>query len=206
MTTSQEYWNQIYTDKLSNEVSWFQNEPLTSLNLITSISNSHSSVIDIGAGASMLIDELVSIGYEDLTILDAAPAALLQVQSRLGSSADTIEFIPADITSWTPRRHYDVWHDRAVFHFMTTEKSRSNYLSSMDRAVGIDGHVVLATFSEDGPETCSGLPVRRYTIEELVSVVGSGFQLISSQREVHTTPWGAPQPFNWVVLRRNARS
>jgi SAM-dependent methyltransferase len=202
MVDAQHYWDQMYTERNASDVSWFQAEPLTSLNLVTQRSSNQSSVVDIGAGTSSLVDELLHRGYRDVTVLDAAESALGQVQRRLGGLAEVVSFIAADVTSWAPPRRYDIWHDRAVFHFMTAEESRSRYLAVMDAALESNGYVVLATFSEDGPETCSGLPVRRYSTEELVSTVGPRFELRSSQREIHTTPWGVPQPFTWVVLQK----
>lgn len=203
MTTSnRDHWNQVYRDKQSSEVSWFEAQPRLSLQKILSVTTVQSSVIDIGAGASFLVDQLIDMGYNDVAILETALSALEQVKIRLGKSHSHVEFIAADITSWEPQRKYDLWHDRAVFHFMTSEESRKSYLASLNAVVAEGGHVVLATFSEDGPEQCSGLNVQRYSLDSMLATIGDGFELLSFEREIHSTPWGAEQPFNWFVLRR----
>lgn len=203
MTSSNhDHWNQLYRDKQSNEMSWFEEAPSLSLQKILSNSTNKSSVIDIGAGASFLVDQLIDLGYNNVTILDTAVSVLEQVQSRLNKSHSHVEFIAADITRWEPQRKYDLWHDRAVFHFMTTEESRRSYLSALNAAVTERGHVVLATFSEDGPEQCSGLTVQRYSLDLMLATIGEEFKFLSFEREVHITPWGAEQPFNWFVFQR----
>jgi 2-polyprenyl-3-methyl-5-hydroxy-6-metoxy-1,4-benzoquinol methylase len=161
-----------------------------------------SSVIEIGGGASYLVDSLAELGYRDLTVLDISENALSEVRLRMETSRAAVSFLVTDVTEWSPQRQYDVWHDRAVFHFMVTAENREAYLSAMRDAVAPGGHVILATFAEDGPEQCSGLPVQRYSVDELASIAGADFVLESSEREVHTTPWGSQQPFNWVVMTR----
>jgi cyclopropane fatty-acyl-phospholipid synthase-like methyltransferase len=142
------------------------------------------------------------LGYHDLSVLDISDEALSEVRLRIETSRAAVSFLVTDVTEWSPRRQYDVWHDRAVFHFMVTAENREAYLSAMRAAVAPGGHVILAAFGEDGPEQCSGLPVQRYSIDELASIAGVGFVLESSEREVHQTPWGSQQPFNWVVMTR----
>ena len=166
------------------------------------MSSRDSSVIDIGGGASYLVDSLAELGYHDLSVLDISDDALSEVRLRRETSGAPVSFLRSDVTEWSPQRQYDVWHDRAVFHFMVTAENREAYLSAMRDAVAPGGHVLLATFAEDGPEQCSGLPVQRYSVDELATIAGAGFVLEASEREIHTTPWGSQQPFNWVVVTR----
>jgi 2-polyprenyl-3-methyl-5-hydroxy-6-metoxy-1,4-benzoquinol methylase len=183
-------------------VSWYEASPVTSIRLVVAVSRRDSSVIDVGGGASYLVDSLAELGYHDLSVLDISDTALSEVRARMETRRATFSFLVTDVTEWSPQRQYDVWHDRAVFHFMVTAEAREAYLSAMRSAVAPGGHVILATFAEDGPEHCSGLPVQRYSVDELVSVAGTSFVLESSEREVHATPWGSRQPFNWVVMTR----
>jgi 2-polyprenyl-3-methyl-5-hydroxy-6-metoxy-1,4-benzoquinol methylase len=183
-------------------VSWYQGSPAISIRLVTSVSSRDSSVIDIGGGASYLVDSLAELGYHDLSVLDISDDALSEVRLRRETSGAPVSLLVTDVTDWSPQRQYDVWHDRAVFHFMVSAENREAYLTAMRDAVAPGGHVLLATFAEDGPEQCSGQPVQRYSVDELATIAGAGFALEASEREIHTTPWGSQQPFNWVVVTR----
>jgi ubiquinone/menaquinone biosynthesis C-methylase UbiE len=198
----QAHWQSIYATKAEREVSWFQDDPQPSLALIEQIASPSSSVIDVGGGASRLADALLERGFQDLTILDLSSAALAAAKERIGQEARRVQWIVADIAAWEPSRAYDVWHDRATFHFMVAEPDRAAYLSRLTRALNPGGHVIIATFALDGPEQCSGLPVRRYDADTLAQTLGADFQLISSRRHEHVTPRGAAQPFQFSVFRR----
>jgi 2-polyprenyl-3-methyl-5-hydroxy-6-metoxy-1,4-benzoquinol methylase len=201
---SQQHWNQIYSTKLLEETSWFQDDPATSLRLITSVSDAADSVIDIGAGGSFLVDELLENGYQDVTVLDISDHVLDQVQQRITGKKKSVSVIASDVTSWVPSRKFNVWHDRAVFHFLVEPVAVETYKEVLRQALSSDGVAIIGTFAEDGPESCSCLPIQRYSAEDLVRVFSGDFVLEKSERETHLTPWRAEQSFTWVVLRRRA--
>ena len=201
-TSAVRHWEQVYRARASDEVSWFQAEPATSLRLITSAGVPTGGVLDVGAGSSSLVDALLRQGFADVTVLDVSEAALQVVKARLGAAATQVSFVQADLLDWEPGRTFAVWHDRAVFHFLTTRAARESYVRLVDTCVLPGGTVVIATFAPDGPTHCSGLPVCRYDAAALAAELGAGFELVHSEREEHTTPSGAVQPFVWVVLRR----
>jgi SAM-dependent methyltransferase len=195
------HWQYMYTAKGEREVSWFQDDAQPSLALIEEVGSPPSAVIDIGGGGSRLADLLLQRDFLDLAILDLSSAALAAARARIGRAARRIHWIVADITTWEPSRTYDVWHDRATFHFMVAESDRAGYLSRLVRSLKAGGYAIIATFAPDGPEECSGLPVRRYDPDTLAHTLGGGFQLISSRGHRHVTPWGAEQPFQFCVFR-----
>jgi 2-polyprenyl-3-methyl-5-hydroxy-6-metoxy-1,4-benzoquinol methylase len=160
-----------------------------------------ASVLDVGAGASRLVDALLKQGFTDLTALDVADEGLALARARLGAAADRVRWITADLLTWEPGRTFDVWHDRAVFHFLTEPTARGRYRGLLAAAVPAGGTVIVATFAEDGPAQCSGLDVCRYDPASLHAELGPSFDLVTSRRQEHVTPWGAVQPFTWVVLR-----
>jgi trans-aconitate methyltransferase len=160
------------------------------------------SVLDVGAGRSTLVDELLADSFEDLTILDVSAAALESVHQRLARHGRHVNFIHADLLGWNPVRTFDVWHDRAVFHFLTRAQDRARYLHVASEAVGAAGTLIVAAFASDGPTHCSGLPVCRYDPAELAAEFESTFEPVHSEREEHRTPAGVLQPFTWAVLRR----
>ena len=196
------HWDTVFETRALDEVSWFQAVPTTSLRLLERWARRDGALIDVGAGASTLVDRLLAAGWEDVTVLDVSGAALTKVGQRLGDRSGAVTFVNADVRSWQPDRTYDAWHDRAVFHFLVDPADRDRYVSMTARAVAPGGVVVLATFADDGPTRCSGLPTSRYSSADLVRVFGPAFDLEHAEREEHTTPSGVVQPFSWVVLRR----
>ena len=192
----QAHWEGVYSKKKSTEVSWYQQHPERSLELIKATGvDASASIIDIGGGASTLVDFLLDAGYQNLTVLDIAHGAIEQAKSRLGLLADKVEWLEQDITRFVAEESFDVWHDRAVFHFLTDADDRLRYVEAMSNALKPGGHVVVATFDLDGPEKCSGLDVVHYSPETLSAIFGEGFQLVETRSEKHETPGGASQSF-----------
>jgi len=197
------HWQTVYTTKAENEVSWFQENPETSLRLIRDAGASASSaIIDIGGGASRLVDALVAQGFRSLAVLDISAAALEVAKTRLGPKSADVDWIVADVTKWTPARTYDIWHDRAAFHFLNQVADRDAYIDRLKSAVVAGGQVVIGTFALDGPEKCSGLQVARYDATSLADTLGPAFALADSFAEAHRTPWGAIQHFQFSRFRR----
>lgn len=201
MAARNEHWEAIYSTKGSAELSWFEESPVTSLRLITSVSTSGSAVVDVGCGTSFLVDRLFALGYRDITLLDVSQYALDVVRARL-VSAEGVEFVHGDVLSFAPSRHFDVWHDRAVFHFLVSADERFRYVELAASAVGVAGSLILGEFGENGPTSCSGLPVARHGATEIEELFSPHFMLDRFEREEHVTPWGSTQAFNWMVLKR----
>jgi len=201
---SKDHWEKVYTTKATDTVSWFQPHADLSLDLIKATGVSRdAAIIDVGGGASTLVDDLLANGYTDLSVLDLSAAALAAAQRRLGSRASNVQWIEADVTKADlPARRFDVWHDRAVFHFLTSEEDRAAYVQAVFRAVKPGGHVIVATFAEDGPNQCSGLPVMRYRADQLHAEFGEAFSLLRHQKEAHHTPSGTVQQFVYCYCRR----
>jgi 2-polyprenyl-3-methyl-5-hydroxy-6-metoxy-1,4-benzoquinol methylase len=198
-----DHWTRVYAEKAPSDVSWYQAEPEPSLRALDRLGvQSSSSLIDVGGGASNLVDALLRRGWADVTVLDIAAPALEAVKDRLGSEAGKVRWEVADITRWQPSRQYDVWHDRAVFHFLTETEQREAYRRALFDGVSAGGLVIMATFAMDGPDKCSGLPVRRYDSASLAAELGAPLQRIDDWREMHVTPWGSSQSFNWCAFRR----
>jgi trans-aconitate methyltransferase len=201
----QAHWQSVYTSKGEHEVSWFQESPEPSLALIKLAGATRgSAIIDIGGGASRLVDRLVGLDYADVTVLDLSTAALAAAQARLGRDAEKVRWIMADVTAWEPPRIYDIWHDRAAFHFLIEESERRAYVARLMQALQPGGHAIIATFAPDGPERCSGLPVMRYDATSLSETLGSAFVLLNSQSHEHATPWGTRQRFQFSSFRRDS--
>lgn len=198
------HWEQVYAAKAAHSVSWFQERAACSLRLIrTAACGRGAAIIDVGGGASTLIDDLLAEDYDRVSVLDISPSALAAAQRRLGERAGRVQWLEADIMrADLPSRHFDVWHDRAVFHFLTTPEARAAYLAVVAHAVKPGGHVIIATFAEDGPEQCSGLPVVRYDADSLAREVGENFELLESCGETHVTPGGGKQSFSYCRFRR----
>jgi SAM-dependent methyltransferase len=199
----QAHWEGVYTKKGENEVSWFQESPAPSLQLIAQVgATPASAIIDIGGGASRLVDNLIQQGFEDVTVLDLSEVALEAAKARLGGRAAQVQWIVADATVWEPLKAYDIWHDRAAFHFLTEDRDRAAYIARLERALKVGGYAIIATFALDGPERCSGLPVVRYDPASLGQTLGRAFQLVDTRRQIHATPWGSEQSFQFSVFRR----
>lgn len=195
------HWNDRYRSLGAEGVSWYEATPSVSLELLDALHVTPArSVIDVGGGASSLVDHLLDAGHTDLAVLDLSAAALDAARSRLGDAAATVTWIEADLLTWHPGRQWDVWHDRAVLHFLTDERDRATYRAALHDSVGAGGLFVIGTFAEDGPTHCSGLPVRRHRAGDLADLLGD-VEIVEHRRHVHHTPGGADQPFNWVAGR-----
>lgn len=201
---TKDHWERVYTTKPVDGVSWYQQHAEVSLRLIRQASlDRDASIIDVGAGASTLIDDLLVEGYRQITLLDLSAAALAASRARLGSRAGAVRWIEADLLRADLHEHaYDLWHDRAVFHFLTLEDDRRAYVRQLLRAVKPQGHVIVATFAQDGPTQCSGLPVVRYAPEGLQAQLGPAFSLLRHEHEEHPTPFGTTQHFLYCHFRR----
>jgi len=195
-----EHWESIYTSKSDAELSWTQTEPRVSLELIREACAAGRG-IDVGGGNSALAGKLVEHGYA-VTVADISQAALERARTQLGQSADRVKWVVADIASGPSLGPADVWHDRAVFHFLTNAADRAEYRKSLLESVELGGHAVIGTFALDGPEKCSGLEVRRYDAALLAAELGAEFALVKSEAEQHLTPWGKPQSFQFCLFRR----
>ncbi len=202
MGDRQNHWEQVYQSKESTEVSWYQEYPDQSMGMIEKVvASKEDAIIDVGGGASVLVDSLLLKGYSRLAVLDISSAALKCAQQRLCERAEQIEWFVADVTAFEPPHRFSLWHDRAVFHFLTAETDRKNYLAVLRNALEPNACLIIATFAEDGPEMCSGLPVERYGSEKIAAVFGDEFKLLEQQAESHTTPSGMEQRFNYFLLR-----
>lgn len=203
MSDRSTHWNQVYATKGEAEVSWYQDNPSISLAMIRAAgSDPDTAIIDIGGGASRLVDALLQDGYRDLAVLDLSTNALEATKKRIGEAASTVDWIVADATTWCPTRTYDVWHDRAAFHFLTDPRERAAYVERLRLAVKPGGHVIIATFAPDGPEKCSGLPVQRHDSASLAEALGRDFELVETQSETHHTPWDSTQAFQFSRFKR----
>jgi ubiquinone/menaquinone biosynthesis C-methylase UbiE len=201
---SKDHWERVYSTKATDAVSWFQPHADLSLDIIRSTGlGRDASIIDVGGGASTLVDDLVANGYNDLTVLDLSGAALNTARKRVGAQESKVRWIEADITKVDlSANRYDIWHDRAVFHFLTDPEDRAAYVRTVLRSVKPGAHVIVATFGEDGPLQCSGLPVMRYSADELHNQFGAAFQLLDHRKEEHHTPSGSVQQFVYCYCRR----
>ncbi len=203
MTSAVEHWNRVHSTRKPTEVGWYQVTPAVSLELVDGASIARgTAVIDVGAGGSTLADALLDRGFTDVTLLDIAASAFTATKERLGARFAGLKTIVNDVTAFVPERRYGLWHDRAVFHFLVEPEQRAAYLRALDAGLAADGVVILATFADDGPATCSGLPVRRYSEEALATEVGAVLRLLESRREMHRTPGGAVQSYVFASFRR----
>ncbi|MGO8738687.1 class I SAM-dependent methyltransferase [Rhodoblastus sp.] len=207
MTTfdRERHWQGVYKAKAETEVSWFQTAPSPSLDLLRLAgADRASAIVDIGGGASLLVDCLLAEGFRDLTVLDLSQAALYKARARLGAAEAGIAWIAGDATTWTPPKTYDFWHDRAAFHFLTEAEDRAAYMERLRGALRVGGATIFGAFALDGPEKCSGLPVMRHDAASLAAALGPGFELIDARRHDHRTPGGAIQKFQFATFRRIA--
>ena len=195
----------MYGAKAEAEVSWFQETPEPSLELLRLVGAEPSySIVDIGGGASRLVDYLLDEGFRKIAVMDLSEAALAKARARLGARGSKVAWIVVDVTKWEPSEPYDVWHDRAALHFLTEEADQAAYVARLRKALRIGGHAIIGTFAPDGPEKCSGLPVVRRDSDSLSALLGSDFLLTDTRRHEHKTPWGAVQKFQFCTFRRRA--
>lgn len=200
-----EHWENIYSTKQANEVSWTQQVPQTSLDFIhTANIDKQANIIDIGGGDSKLVDFLLDEGYENITVLDISEQALNRTKQRLGDKAHKVNWIVTDITDFNPTTHYDFWHDRAAFHFLTTELQITKYLSIARRAVKENGVVTIGTFSDCGPTKCSGLEIKQYNETTLTTELSKGFEKLKCTTEDHITPFNTIQNFLFCSFKRSS--
>jgi SAM-dependent methyltransferase len=198
------YWDGVYHRSAVTGVSWFQGDPVCSTELIAAAGvGLDEPIIDVGGGASVLVDRLLDAGQRDVTVLDVAADALAAARSRLGPRGNQVHWITADLLAWEPPHRYRVWHDRAVFHFLTEPQDRDRYRAVLGRALAPDGYLVIGTFAADGPTSCSGLPTARYDPDELAAQFPE-LHVVRVARQEHHTPAGRTQPFTWLLLTRRA--
>ena len=197
------HWEQVYSTRLTTEVGWYQAHPATSLNLIAATRiRTDEPLIDVGGGASRLVDNLLARGFSRLAVLDISAAALEAAKSRLGEGAGRVDWVVADVTQFKPQEKYALWHDRAVFHFLTNAEDRQAYMAVARQSIEPEGNLIIATFALNGPEKCSGLEIVRYSPESLAREVGDDFELAETCDEIHTTPSGGQQSFVYCRFRR----
>jgi SAM-dependent methyltransferase len=203
MDAERAHWDKVYDDKAETAVSWYQPHSATSLKWIETASpNRDASVIDVGGGASTLVDDLLASGFADVTVLDISRLALKRSKGRLGkASADKVGWMVVDVTRWVPPRTWDIWHDRAAFHFMTDAASQAAYIAALTAATRPGATVILSTFGEDAPAKCSGLAIERYSPGALGRALGPDFEPVAAETEIHRTPGGAERPFSYAVLK-----
>ena len=198
-----EHWNQVYQTNPPDDVSWFQTRPATSLQLIEACGiGTSDGVIDVGGGASVLVDCLLDAGYSKLAVLEISAAALDHAKRRLGARAGAVDWFAADVTQFSPPRQFALWHDRAVFHFLTEKGDRQKYVEVMKRTLTPEGHAAIATFAIDGPEKCSGLSVCRYDAPAICAELGAEFRLVEQVNDTHVTPWNTEQRFSYFRFAR----
>jgi hypothetical protein len=203
MADRRAHWDGTYTAKGETEVSWYQPVPERSLDWIKAAAPDHAAaIIDVGGGASRLTDHLLAADYADLTVLDISEVALSRTKARLGADADKVSWIVSDVTEWTAQRRWNVWHDRAVFHFLTDSALQDAYVRALVAGTAPGATVIMAAFAPNGPERCSGLPVQRYSPAELAARLGGEFVLTGEAAERHHTPFGTTQEFAYALFRR----
>ncbi|MDT8411934.1 MAG: class I SAM-dependent methyltransferase [Vicingaceae bacterium] len=191
-----EHWQKIYTSKQLDEVSWYQPTPETSLEQITKHAmDKNAAIIDVGGGDSFLVDNLLTLGYTNITVLDISEAAINRAKERLGEKANKVKWIVEDVTLFNPTEKYDYWHDRAVFHFLKDKKEVESYLNLVNNAVNKNGKMTIATFSENGPKKCSGIEIQQYSKESLITTFNQHFKLVESFYIDHPTPFDTTQNF-----------
>lgn len=199
------HWENIYQTKELTEVSWFQPTPETSLNLIrTAAILKNEKIIDIGGGDSFLVDHLLDLGYEDITLLDISKSAIERAKKRLGERAKRVKWIISDITKFIPSEKYDCWHDRAAFHFLTEENEIDQYVKTASECINEDGSLILGTFSDKGPEKCSGIPIKQYTEKSLENKFSTTFEKIDCRIIDHQTPFDTTQNFIFCRFKKKA--
>jgi len=206
MIDRKSHWEKIYNNKISMQMSWYQKEPTLSLQLIRKIQLAHDApIIDVGGGSSLLVDCLCKEGYTNVSVLDVSAKALATARDRLGDDANKVEWQQKDITQFVPPHQFSLWHDRAVFHFLTDKSDREDYLKVLNRALEPNGHIIIATFAIGGPTKCSGLDIVQYDAGKLIAELGTGFELVETRTETHITPTNQEQRFAYFRLNRIAK-
>ena len=195
-SSRKDHWESIYERKGTKEVSWFQESPKISLELMKSFKLAKSAgIIDIGGGDSFFVDHLLELGFSDITVLDISEKAIARAKRRLGEKAERVDWIICNVSEFKPTRSYDLWHDRAAFHFLITEAEVNNYIKIISQTIRPGGYFILGTFSENGPEKCSGLPIRQYSEDKMKTLLGNEFERIRCLESEHHTPSGYIQNF-----------
>jgi 2-polyprenyl-3-methyl-5-hydroxy-6-metoxy-1,4-benzoquinol methylase len=203
MDDTKEHWEDVWSRKKSDQVSWYQDYPKTSIEMILSTNSSEDArIIDVGGGDSNLVSELLDLGFKNITVLDISAKALEKAKERLGKRAEMVKWTECDIRRFDTNDRYDVWHDRALLHFLTSEEDLKNYVELTRKHVVEGGFLILSTFSTNGPMMCSGLDVKQFSEESMKELFSNGFDHIKSFEEKHTTPFGASQIFIWTVFRK----
>jgi trans-aconitate methyltransferase len=202
-STAKRHWDAVYQTKEVREVSWYQPEPDMSLALIEELRlNRDAAIVDLGAGASSLAARLLARGFLDITVLDVSVRALGLARADLGARSAHVCWLEQDLLSWSPQRRYDLWHDRALFHFLVDPAQQERYAQALRSALRPGGKAIIGTFAADGPTTCSALPVARYDADQLATAFGDAFTTLATRREEHRTPSNSVQPFTWIALER----
>ena len=197
------HWKKVWTNNQETEVSWFQEKPAMSLELIRQYAGVHQeTILDVGGGSSRLVDALLEEKFRRVGVMDIAEPALKAAQTRLGDRAKLVEWIEADVLYYTPNHEWDVWHDRAVFHFLTESSDRALYVQTVAKTLSPSGLMVISTFGPEGPTRCSGLDVMRHSADSLLDAFGAGFEVVESRYEIHHTPDNKEQQFVYSVFRR----
>lgn len=206
MINKKELWDNVFASKTDDQKSWYEEFPHTSMKLITELKVAkNSSIIDVGGGDSHLVDALLKNEFKDISVLDISEKALLNSKRRLGTDAGQVNWIVCDVLDFNPHQQFDLWHDRAVFHFFTDEKAIAGYLNKMIMNIKEGGNLILATFSDNGPEKCSGLPVKRYSQKTMTELLEPYFQRIKCIEEKHTTPFNTLQPFTFCGFSKMSK-
>lgn len=200
---SKEHWEKVYTSKEDNEVSWYQEIPRTSIDVIKKTANGQSdSIIDIGGGNSNLASELMNLKFLDISVLDISEASLNRTKEKLGEKAKNINWYVSDVLGFEPTKKFDIWHDRAVFHFVTGQIDKTAYVQKIKNSLKENGTLILATFSKEGPTKCSGLEICQYDKDSLIPLFGKNFDLVDLFKEEHTTPFNTTQNFIYTVWKK----
>jgi 2-polyprenyl-3-methyl-5-hydroxy-6-metoxy-1,4-benzoquinol methylase len=198
-----EHWEDVWTRKNSNEVSWYQQEPKTSIELILSTNpRKDASIIDVGGGDSHLVDKLLELDFSNITVLDISAKAIERAKERLGNQSQMVNWIECDVRKFDSKDQYDIWHDRALLHFLTSDEDLKNYVRMIRNQVKKDGYLIISTFSTKGPMMCSGLDTKQYSEESMKILLSDGFEHIKSFEEEHTTPFGKSQIFIFSAFRK----
>lgn len=200
---NQKFWDKVYTDKSEKEVSWFQEHPTKSLELIAELNlPKDATIIDVGGGDSRLVDHLLENGYSDITVLDISDVSLQKLKARLGDNQNKVKYITSDVVTFKSRDHFDLWHDRATFHFLTTLEQINQYLEVVNTSLRSGGNLIISTFSKNGPEKCSGLPIHQYSDSELKNLFTKYFKNTKCFEDTHVTPWGTAQSFVYCGFKK----